>query len=332
MIRAIEARDPAVRLYLFYGPDESGARALAERVERVMGADAERIDLDGATLKDDPARLADEAAAFSLFGGARWIRVTGGDECTPAVTALLEAPEDGNPAVLVAGALKPASALLKLALDHPAVRACQCYKAEGSDAVAIVTDIARMNGVRVSRDVATRIATAALSDRGVIAREIEKIALYLDAAPDRLREADVTTLDAIGAGLDEADLSALVNAVLSGNTQRLGEELDAAFSGPGAIPALRAVAARLMALMRARAQVDAGQRPAGVVDAMGKALFYKEKEPFLGQLSRWSSPRLATALSRVFAAEQAIKAAKTAGDIIAEQEAYAIARAAQRAR
>ena len=36
-----------------------------------MGAEAERVDLSGAELKADPARLADEAASISLFGGAR---------------------------------------------------------------------------------------------------------------------------------------------------------------------------------------------------------------------------------------------------------------------
>ena len=68
--------DGSIRLFLLYGPDESGSRALAARLERAMGPGAERIDLDGATLKEDPARLADEAASFSLFGEKRHIRVT----------------------------------------------------------------------------------------------------------------------------------------------------------------------------------------------------------------------------------------------------------------
>ena len=81
-----------------------------------MGASAERIDLTGSDLKNDPARLADEAAAISLFGGARHILVEGaGDESAAAAEALLQAPTAGNPVVLLSGALKPASKLLKLA-------------------------------------------------------------------------------------------------------------------------------------------------------------------------------------------------------------------------
>ena len=53
-----------------------------------MGANAERIDFDGAALKSRPGALADEAASLSLFGGKRWVRVTGmGEESLAAVEA-----------------------------------------------------------------------------------------------------------------------------------------------------------------------------------------------------------------------------------------------------
>lgn len=108
-----------IRFYLLYGPDEAGSQSLAKRLERAMGPQAERVDLDGATLKDDPARLADEAASFSMFGDKRWIRVSGmGEESVPALTALLEAEAAGNPVIAVAGALKATSKLVKLALEH----------------------------------------------------------------------------------------------------------------------------------------------------------------------------------------------------------------------
>ncbi|KAK0329027.1 hypothetical protein LTR94_038412, partial [Friedmanniomyces endolithicus] len=60
-------RPPAdIRLYLLPGPDESTAMAFAARLGKALGAGAERVDLDGATLRGDPARLSDEAAAISL--------------------------------------------------------------------------------------------------------------------------------------------------------------------------------------------------------------------------------------------------------------------------
>src|SRR3546814_7311952 len=59
--RALDAPSADIRLFLLHGPDDAGSQALTKRLERAMGPDAERIDLDGAALKIDPARLADEA-------------------------------------------------------------------------------------------------------------------------------------------------------------------------------------------------------------------------------------------------------------------------------
>ena len=73
---ALERPSPDIRLYLLHGPDGSATAELAALLARAMGPEAERVDLDGATLRSDPARLSDEAASMSLFGGARHIRVS----------------------------------------------------------------------------------------------------------------------------------------------------------------------------------------------------------------------------------------------------------------
>ncbi|MDP8994406.1 MAG: DNA polymerase III subunit delta, partial [Pseudomonadota bacterium] len=109
-------KSPAeTRFFLLHGPDEAGSRGLLKALAAAAGEDAERVDLAGAELKGDPARLADEAASISLFGGARYIVVEpAGDETVPALEALLAAPTAGNPVAVIAGSLKPSSKLLKL--------------------------------------------------------------------------------------------------------------------------------------------------------------------------------------------------------------------------
>jgi DNA polymerase III subunit delta len=330
--RALDQPDGSVRLFLLYGPDDAGSRALAARLERAMGPDAERIDLDGGTLKDDPARLADEAASFSLFGGKRHIRVTGGDECAAAVAALLEAEATENPVVFVAGALKPSSALLKLALDHPAVMACQNFQPEGHRADELAVQIARTYGVRLGPGVAAALAANCLGDRAVLEREIEKLALYLDAAPDRPREATIDAWDAIGAGLDTADTAALVDAVMNGDLPGVTRELSEVESGGEWIPAIRALQRRIAVLARLRSEVESGKSPGAVMAASGKSLFWKEKSAVGGQLGRWNAARLATAHARLFASEGAMMASGTAGHVIAVEELIAIARVAERLR
>jgi DNA polymerase III subunit delta len=330
--RALDQPDGTIRLFLLYGPDDAGSHALAARLERAMGPDAERIDLDGATLKDDPARLADEAASFSLFGGKRHIRVTGGDECAAAVAALLETEAAENPVVLIAGNLKPSAALLKLALDHPAVMACQNFPPEGHKADDLAVQIGRVHGLRLGPGVAAALAANCLGDRAVLEREIEKLALYLDAAPDRPREATIDAWNAVGADLDATDTAALVDAVMNGDLTTATRELAEVETSGDWIPALRALQRRISTLARLRAEVEAGKSTGAVMAVSGKSLFWKEKDAVGAQLGRWNAARLATAHARLFASEGAMMASGTAGHVIVAEELIAIARVAERLR
>ena len=332
--RALDAAPADCRLFLLHGPDEAGSRDLATRLTRALGPEAERIDLSGATLKADPARLSDEAASISLFGGARHIRVEpAGDEILEAVEALLEAPTAGNPVVAIAGALRKDSKLLKLALASPLVLAFASYAPEGSDADRLALNMARAAGLKMDPDVARRLAGATGGDRALLASELEKLALFVDAAPDRPGEIDHEALDALGAATDEGDLSRLVDAVLSGRPDDADAELarlaSVAIEG---IPVIRALIRRLMLLAQLRAEVAAGNGIETVMASSGKALFWKDKQSVASQLKRWSPDRIATAIGRLAEAERSIKATGSAGEIVVDAELLTISRAAARGR
>jgi len=324
--RALDRPSEQVRCYLLHGPDEAGSRALAERLARAMGADAERIDLDATALSKDPALLADEAASTSLFGGARWIRVrANGDEVTEAVEALLQAPQAGNPVAIVAGALKPASKLLKLALASPAVLACASYAPEGRDADQMVMGMATALGLRVAPDVARRVFDAAAGDRAVVAQELEKIALYLDGGG----EVDAGVLEAIGAGESESSSSALVDAVLTGAVRNAVAELtQLRESGEDGVPLVRAMLRRLLQLAALRSEADRTSLAAAMNGGAGKALFWKEKPIVEAELKRWTSPDLAMLVERITAAQAQLMASGGVGAVTASQELLTIARAA----
>jgi len=334
--RALDAPSPDIRLYLLHGPDESGSRALADRLERAMGPDAERIELDSATLKGDPARLADEAASISLFGGARHIRLSLGnpEDAFAAVQALIEAPSAGNPAVAIAGAIRSTSALLKYALAEPSILVFASYAPEGRDADQLAAALARDAGLRLaSPDIAKRLATAAAGDRAILQREIDKFALYLDAAPDRPAELDHAAIDALGADADEGDMGRLVDAVMGGHPGQVGGELARLASvGIEGIPLVRAVLKRAHLLAQLRSEVEQGNSIDTVMAGAGKAVFWKEKPAVQRQIGLWSSTRIATALTRLLDAERAAKASGTVGAVAVESELVAISRAAARAR
>lgn len=327
--RALDRPGDTIRCYLLYGPDEAGSRALADRLGKAMGADAERIDLEGTTLAKEPARLPDEAASTSLFGGPRWIRVSAnGDEVADAVDALLEASQAGNPVAVVAGALKPSSRLLKAALASPAVMACASYLPEARDAGPLVSGMAAPLGLRVAPDVARRIFEAAAGDRAVIAQEIEKIACFLDAGDGAQREVDMSVLDAIGAGEGETDSAALISATLTGNIRGAVEELKAlGDAGEDGIPLIRATLRKLLQLAPLRADADENGLAAAT-----KAVFFKEKDAVTAELQRWSSGDLARLVERVTIAQAQLLESNAIGAVTASQELLTIARQAARNR
>ena len=332
--KALDSADPAIRFYLLYGPDEAGSRALSDRLAAAMGADAERIDLTSAQVKADPARLADEAASISLFGGKRWIRLEPAtDDALDAVRALLEAPAAGNPVAAIGGALRKDSKLVKLVQASNAALTHQSWVPEGRNAAALAVEVGREHGLQIRNDVANRIATGCNGDRALISRELEKMALYLDAAPDRPKPLENDALDALGAAMEEGDLSRLSNAVFSGQPGEADAELARlANEGIEDIPVLRSLARRALQLAQLRAQMEEGESIDRVMETAGKAIFWKEKPVIQSQLQRWTPDGLATAIARLAEAERQVKAPGYVGAALVEEEVLAISRFAARRR
>lgn len=315
---------PDMRLYLFHGADEAGAADLARQITTAM-PDAERVDLDGAALKKDPGRLADEAASPSLFGDARLIRAIVGEESLEALTLLLDAERTGSPVVAVAPTVKASAKIVKLALDSPRAVAVACYGPSAADAEKLTATIMADHGLRPAAGLARRIAEAAGSDRAVITREVEKLALFLDAAPDRPQDASLADLDAIGADLGEAEQTVAIDVLIGGKPAELGGRLARLDEG-GASPVtwLRALQRRLLTLGDMRLALDRGEP----VEAVMKRhrVFFREEQRTARDICRWSPATIAAALARVREAELAAMSNGTAGAVAAEHVALDLAR------
>ena len=324
----------AYRLFLFHGPDESASRALAAQIAAALGADVERIDLSGAEVKSDPARLADEAASLSMFGGARLILVDRATDDVAAAAANVLALETAtNPVVLLAGDLRKTSALLRLVEGDARGVATASYPVDERNAEALVGEIARGLGLKVAPGVAARIAADSAGNRGVIQRELEKYALYLDASPQAPKLLDHDAVDEIGADAGEGDLSRLLAAVAGGDSGRAEAELARLRSeGKDGIQLIRAALRRMTTLARLRAEVDRGKSPSGVMASAGRAVFFKEQAAVQAEIGRWRAPTIAKAISRLIEAERQVMLPGGAGPIAAEAELLAIARQAARLR
>lgn len=314
-----------IRLYLLFGPDEAGIADAARQLALDIGADAERVDLDGATLRKDPARLADEAASMSLFGDARYIRLTGvGDESLDAIAALLAAERGGHAVIALAPGMRATARLAKLVLDSPRAYACVFYEPSAAEAEKTAGGLARAMGLQPEGGVIRHLVEASGGDRAVVARELDKIALFLDAAPDRPKTLDHAAIEAIGADLGEAALGGLVAAIVDGEPASLGLALDRfGVEAASPVPWLRAVVRRLLALAEMRAAIDAGEAPGTV---MKKQRIFREEAATLAALRRWTPAMLARAVAQVRAAERGVMASGTAGPVLADATALTIAR------
>jgi len=323
---ALDRPGPAIRFILLSGPDEAGAREHVDRLARAMGPDAERVELDGPTLRQDPGRLAAEAASLSLFGGARFILVGNvGDDAVAAFDALLQVPVAGNPVIAIGPGLKSTGKLMKLALASPAALSFICYVPSGAEAVQLATAIAASHGLRATAEAARRLVATTGADRALIAREVEKLALFLDAAPDRPALLDESALDALGADLNEGEIASAIDAALVGDRALLGAELvKLSAGGTSAIPVVRGLVRRLMLLAELRAQVDRGASIGEVVERSG--VFFREKPVTTQALRHWSVARLVRAIDHLRRAERTAIAPLTAGEVHLTAAMIAVAR------
>lgn len=269
---------------------------------------------------------------MSLFGEKRLIRVGGAeDNLIEAFALLLDAECAGNPVVAIGPGLKSSGKLVKLAIAARAAVSHGCYVPEGIEANRLVTTIAREHGLRLSGDVPHLLASACGGDRAIMTREIEKLALYLDAAPDRPRDADGRALEAIGADLGDAEMFGAIEAVIDGRVADLGAELGRLREAGGSpVPLLRQLARRLLTLAELRAEVDAGATAEQVIEK--NRIFFKEKAATGRALRRWNAVALARGIDRVRETERALMHSGGAGEVLADAECVAVARAAVRMR
>ncbi|MEO7365223.1 MAG: DNA polymerase III subunit delta [Sphingomicrobium sp.] len=304
--RTLDQPDRAIRLYLLYGPDEGQSRALGDRLLKGLGAT--RLLVAAGALRSDPALLADEAGAMSLFGEPRAIWVEpAGDEIADAVDAVLGAAAAESPVIFIAGGLRKTSSLLKLADGHRLALTHASYAPEGHDAERMVAEVGRAHGLRIAPGVAARIADACGNDQAIVGQELAKFALYVGAAPESPKELDHDAVDAVGADVPEGDFLRLADLALSGSLSEVSEELARLSSGGSeAITVIRALQRRLLVLAPLRARVDAGEHSAAVMTSLGKSLFWKDKPLLEKLLATWDSRGLETVAERAGKLERSL--------------------------
>lgn len=210
---------------LLHGPNAGLVRERADALARAIvpdGNDGFRIsDLSGESLKRDPARLADEAAAISMFGGRRVVRVRDAADTLASLFEGFLGTETGDTLVVVeAGELSKASNLRKLFEGSRSAAAIECADDRAEDTGRMIEDGLAAQGWRIAPDALGYLVDALGSDRRLMRTELEKLLLYLGQASGdgELGRADVA---AVIGGSGDVEGDEIADAVADGNVRRL---------------------------------------------------------------------------------------------------------------
>lgn len=332
-LRSLDRRYVAV---LVYGPNEGLVRERAESLARQVVPDLkDPFNVSNLTPSDiaaDPARLADEAAAMSMLGGRRVVRVDAAtDSVAAALGAVLGDAKGDSLIVLAAGDLSPRSALRKLVEDAANAVAIACYDDDARSIQDLIRASLEAQGLRIDQDAGRYLVDHLGSDRMVARGELEKLALYKLGDSDRqIHLGDVQAIigDSSSTALDE-----VATATTGGDLQGLDRALTKAFvQGESAVGLLRAVARRLLRLYEAAGFMAEGARADDAVKRLRPPVFFKDVAPFTAQLNRWSPDRLVAALKIVQDAEADAKSSLLPAETVCARACLRIANATRATR
>lgn len=327
------------RVFFFCGPDEAGASSAAATIAGLLQDAGERVELAGGDLRGDPARLGDEARTGSLFGDARHIYVrAAGDEAHDAVSALLAAIDTGEaegacPVLIVATSATDKARTAKLLEKRGDALVAMFYQPDLKDVAGEVRRLADAAGVKMTPDLHERIARASGLDLRLAQSEVEKLALYCDASPQAPRPVRPEDLDAIGAATEEEGFMPIVNAVLSGDGQRVPGELRRMRElSLNPVAVLLAFERRAAQLAQLAARLDHRGRVDDFIEGERRArrIFWREADDLKRQLAFWRGERLNRLVRRLAAAHRALLSNSAAAETLLAQELSEIARTMQR--
>jgi len=309
--RGIDAflRAPPDRIaaILLYGPDGGLVQERLASLAKAAGADPAdafgAVDLAAATLRTDPARLADEALALSLGGGRRVVTVRdAGEEVTPALAGLLELLGDGASGLVLiaAGDLAARSGLRKLVEGADRAAALPCYADDGASLERLAAEMLRADGIAVDREALGEISARLGGDRALARREIEKLALYVGAG----NKADIDAVRTVLGDVAEASLDEAMLATADGDYVSLSTALSRVRAdGASAIGVIRMAQRQFQRLYAFAADVESGATPAQVVERARPPVFWKQRPRVQRHVARWTAPAAANALQRLTEAE-----------------------------
>jgi DNA polymerase-3 subunit delta len=301
---------------LVYGPDQGMVRERAATLARSVVSDLNdpfRVaELDEAVLDADPARLWDEAAALSMIGGRRVVRVRGaGNGLAKAFEQFLSEPKGDALIVVEAGELAKSAGLRRVFDEADNAAAIACYP-DGERALEeVVRTALKEMGLSIEADALDYAVSRLGSDRGVTRSELEKLALYA------MGEKTVTVAHAAAVMGDESELrmEETFDAAGEGEYSRLDTSLSRLWAaGTTPVAVLRQAMTHFQRLLLVRAESDEGKNAALAIKKLRPPVHFSREQSFRAQVARWTAVRLEEALTHLYEAEALVKTTAVPGE------------------
>ncbi|HUJ47387.1 MAG TPA: DNA polymerase III subunit delta [Rhizomicrobium sp.] len=291
---------------LFFGPDQGMVRERAEALAKTIVpdlSDAFRVvELSEQALNADGARLADEAAAISMLGGRRVVRVRGaGNGLAKLFEDFLEDPKGDALVVVEAGDLNKASALRKVFEEYDNAAAVQCYADSARDLSDVVRSALKAEGLTIEAEALDDAVSRLGADRGVTRREIEKLALYAHGK-GRVELADVRAM--IG-DESEARTEEACDAAGEGDLKRLDLALERLWADD-ASPAMliRNGLSHFQRVLQVKLAHEKGEPVDSAMRRGWPQIHFSRTASFKAQVQRWSEDKLLDACDLLLETEE----------------------------
>ena len=294
-----------LRAALVFGPDAGLVQERAEKLLKSVVADLgdafNVADLDESVLLSDPARLPDEAAAISMMGGRRVVRVrNAGNNLSGLFEDFLEDPKGDALVVVEAGDLAKGTGLRKIFESDDHAAAIACYADTARNLEDVVRDTLRASGLSIAPDALSDAVSRLGSDRGVTRRELEKLALYAQGQ----KSVSLADVQAVMGDEAEARAEEVSDAAGNGDFARLDLALERLWIADMSVAqVLRSAMSHFQRLALVRENVSRGEPIESAVRKLRPPIHFLREQSFKSQAGRWNETRLADALDMLLEAE-----------------------------
>jgi len=321
-----------VRCILIYGPDQGlvfeRSKAIASNILEDLNDPFNSVILQASDVKSDPARIADEAAALSMMGGQRFIRI---QDATDALSATFKgylADPMGDAMIVLEGSdLGPRSSLRKLfEADKTIAAALPCYGDEGRNLSDVVRETLQKHGLQADRDAMGYLLNHLGSDRQVSRGELEKLAIYMGSETNVTQDHAMACIGDSGA----FSLDNVIYACANGDHPALETALLRCFDeGNQPIMIFRMLARHFHKLHLAKGATQKGSSIEQAMQKIRPPIIFKQAPAFKKQIGSWDLIRISMALDVLTQAEADCKITGNPPETICSRALMRIAQAAR---